>query len=333
MKTKLPNYSLFKFNKNKKKSTNYSLLKQKEIFNPKDKKHFSLEERENIVIIGQSTNLTLIEFCQKERITIHQFNLWSNEFLSRKKEDLLIDEITTTELPSDDKHRIVLEGHNGEYSVAEICRKENITQDKFLKWSDEFLQIRNKRFARELTNDHHTSKIKKEIEKVSGIEAFMYFESFIDVTSKNTYVFDNPEKCSKSEKLHDVKNLVCLSKINDIRYINKHLELINSKLPMEGVFIGCLETLTARRFKKKINKFPLFDEFYFGAEFFFQRIVPKLSFTKKHYFDFTKGNDRLLSKAEGLGRLVSCGFKIMDYKSINGLIYFIVKKIDTPKFD
>ena len=40
-----------------------------------------------------------------------------------------------------------------------------------------------------------------------------------------------------------------------------------------------------------------------------------------------------MSKAEGLGRLVSCGFKIMDFKTIDGLLYFVVKKVSEPKFD
>jgi lipopolysaccharide/colanic/teichoic acid biosynthesis glycosyltransferase len=80
-------------------------------------------------------------------------------------------------------------------------------------------------------------------------------------------------------------------------------------------------------------KIPVVSKFYFGVEFLFKRIIPKLSLTKKYYFDITKGNDQLLSKAEGLGRLVSCGFKIMDFKSINGLIYFVVRKEKDPSYD
>ena len=53
----------------------------------------------------------------------------------------------------------------------------------------------------------------------------------------------------------------------------------------------------------------------------------------KIYFITTKGKNRLLSKAESLGRLVSCGFDILDYKVINGLHYFAVKKIKEPAFD
>jgi len=72
---------------------------------------------------------------------------------------------------------------------------------------------------------------------------------------------------------------------------------------------------------------------YFTLEFLLKRVFPKLDITKRHYFNITKGKGRLMSKAEGLGRLVSCGFKVMDYKNINGLTYFVVKKVNEPQYD
>ena len=54
---------------------------------------------------------------------------------------------------------------------------------------------------------------------------------------------------------------------------------------------------------------------------------------KKIYFQITKGKNRLLSKAEALGRLVSCGFDILDYRSIDGIHYFIAKKVKEPAYD
>jgi lipopolysaccharide/colanic/teichoic acid biosynthesis glycosyltransferase len=40
-----------------------------------------------------------------------------------------------------------------------------------------------------------------------------------------------------------------------------------------------------------------------------------------------------LSKAESLGRLVSCGYDILDYKIIDGIHYFAAKKVKEPAFD
>ena len=65
---------------------------------------------------------------------------------------------------------------------------------------------------------------------------------------------------------------------------------------------------------------------YFLFEFTFLRVFPKIWGAKKIYFIVTRGRNRLLSKAEALGRVVSCGFEIIDYEYINGLIYVITKK-------
>ena len=271
--------------------------------------------------------------CKREDITPAIFHQWTQDFLrntSKNKIDVIPIKKSFSE---DDRYRIILEGNNGTCSIAEICKKDNITHDEFLQWSDEFLQIRKKRQKRENAYDRHTTKVKELIENLVGKEILEYFESLIDVTSKETIVIRDHHKCSKDKTLKNKTNLVCLSKINDIRNINKHFELVNSKLPQGGVFIGCLETLTARRVRINKNGIPILNDLYLGSEFLFKRVFPKLDITKRHYFNITKGKGRLMSKAEGLGRLVSCGFRIMDYKNINGLTYFIVKKDMEPLYD
>ena len=40
---------------------------------------------------------------------------------------------------AEDKIRIVIDGLRGEMSVAELCRKEGISQSLYYKWSKEFL--------------------------------------------------------------------------------------------------------------------------------------------------------------------------------------------------
>lgn len=333
MKTKLlKNYYL----KNYRSGTTEKIIKNSMV---KDEvsvdkiKYFSSEDKTRIVVEGQSGAITIHDICLREGITPIVFSQWSKDFLEITSENRIDLQPVKKSLSDDDRYRIVLEGNNGTYSIAEICKKENISHDKFLQWSDEFLQITKRRLDREKVKDFHTIKIKELIENLVGEDILAYFESFIDVTSKETMVIRDHHKCSNDKTLKNKSNLVCLSKINDIRNINKHFELINSKLPQGGVFIGCLETLTARRERINKNGIPVLNDLYMGSEFLFKRVLPKLDITKKQYFDLTKGKGRLISKAEGLGRLVSCGFKIMDYKNINGLTYFIVKKDREPTFD
>ena len=222
---------------------------------------------------------------------------------------------------------------SGVISIAEICRRENITQDTFLNWCQTFLELRKNKVQSYKINDPVYKKNKQLISIATNSKSsFNYLENYIDLSSERTQVVLEFNSI-QSDEVNDIDNIVSLQKVNDIRFINKYFENINSKLNKDGVFIGVLETFQARRNRKKINNIPVINNLYFTFEFLFKRILPKISITKKYYFDITKGNDRLLSKAEVLGRLVSCGFRIMDYKTIDGLLYFVVKKVKEPSFD
>jgi transposase len=54
---------------------------------------------------------------------------------------------TRKKYSAEDKIRIVIEGLRGELSVAELCRKEGISQSLYYKWSKEFLQAGKLRLA------------------------------------------------------------------------------------------------------------------------------------------------------------------------------------------
>ena len=295
-------------------------------------KEFTSKEKARIVIAGQSGNSSIGEICIKEGISPETFYKWSQDFLNTNTQINYIKSSSFKELSDDEKFRIVIEGKNGETSVAEICKRENITQDIFLEWSKKFLEFRKNELLTEEERKSNFVKNKLLFSKISNLETFQYFENFIDFINQKPLILTKSDSI-KLDKINKVDSIICLQKINDIRFINKFFEKINSKLLNEGLFIGCLETFSAGKDRRIINRVPILRDIFFSGEFLFKRIIPKLSFTKKYYFDFTKGSDRLLSKAEGLGRLVSSGFKIIDYKTINGLLYFIVKKEKEPLFD
>ena len=72
---------------------------------------------------------------------------------------------------------------------------------------------------------------------------------------------------------------------------------------------------------------------YYTLDFIVKRVFPKLKLTQKLYFFLTRGNNRVISKAETLGRLYSCGFELKKEEVINGQMYFVVRKIGKPAFD
>lgn len=54
----------------------------------------------------------------------------------------------------------MLEGLRGEYSIAELCRKEGIAQSLNYKWSKEFLEAGKKRLAGDTERQATTGEIK-----------------------------------------------------------------------------------------------------------------------------------------------------------------------------
>ena len=46
-----------------------------------------------------------------------------------------------------EKIRIVLDGLRGEYSIAELCRREGIAESLYYSWSKEFLEAGKRRLA------------------------------------------------------------------------------------------------------------------------------------------------------------------------------------------
>lgn len=78
---------------------------------------------------------------------------------------------------------------------------------------------------------------------------------------------------------------------------------------------------------------PVINRLVYMFDFIFKRIAPKMPLTKKIYFWITGGSNRVLSKAETLGRLYSCGFEVVDEKLICQMQWFVVRKKKEPAFD
>jgi transposase len=54
---------------------------------------------------------------------------------------------TRKKYSAEDKIRVVIEGLRGELNVAELCRKEGISQSLYYKWSKEFLEAGKERLV------------------------------------------------------------------------------------------------------------------------------------------------------------------------------------------
>lgn len=175
--------------------------------------------------------------------------------------------------------------------------------------------------------------MKQHIINKCGENAFAFIESYIKLEGKETHVVSTTNEFNITNYPENVRGIVNLSKVNNIRYINKFFEKVNEKLPLDGVFICCFETYQARKERHRLGRIPVMKNAWFAIEFIVLRMFPKMWGFKKIYFLLTRGRNRLLSKAEVLGRLVSCGFDILAYDAFSGLTYVVVKKIKQPEYN
>lgn len=60
----------------------------------------------------------------------------------------------------EEKIRIVLEGLRGEYSIAELCRREGIAEGLYYSWSKEFLEAGKRRLAGDTAREATSSEVK-----------------------------------------------------------------------------------------------------------------------------------------------------------------------------
>lgn len=125
--------------------------------------------------------------------------------------------------------------------------------------------------------------------------------------------------------------MVNLHKINDMRFLNQYFLLAHEKLEPQGYLVGKAHTLETHRshFLKSFDH-QYIGQILYGMDFVWNRICPKLPFVKKLYFALSGGRNRLLSRAEILGRLFYCGFRPLATEVISDRFYFIARKAMTP---
>ena len=62
---------------------------------------------------------------------------------------------------AEDRIRIVLDGLRGEYSIAELCRREGIAESLYFSWSKEFLEAGKRRLAGDTARAATTDEVKE----------------------------------------------------------------------------------------------------------------------------------------------------------------------------
>lgn len=167
-----------------------------------------------------------------------------------------------------------------------------------------------------------------------GEEALLYISQYMDTESGKTLILHTTNRFNiLSQPGGAFQKIVNLHRLNDVRYVNKLLEAINSRLPEQGLMAVCAETKNQRKDRILAKYPPLLNYGYYAFDFLVKRVLPKVPVGKKFYFFLTRGQNRVMSRAEILGRICSCGFRIVEEQKINGKLYVIARKVGQPAFN
>lgn len=87
---------------------------------------------------------------------------------------------------AEEKIRIVLEGLRGEYSIAELCRREGIAESQYYSWSKEFLEAGKRRLAGDTARDATSGEVKDLRSEMTALK-----EAVADLTLENRLLKKN----------------------------------------------------------------------------------------------------------------------------------------------
>ena len=151
------------------------------------------------------------------------------------------------------------------------------------------------------------------------------FKNIIFSTENKSYV-DNVD-------FSNVRAIINFKRLNNIREINQHFISVNKLLPDAGIYIGRCESYYERRYRF-YNRFGRkIGRMLWLVDFVVNRVIPKLRPFDKIYKLLLRNKAHVVSKAEILGRLVYNGFEVIEFRTIDGLLYFVVMKTRGPAID
>ena len=166
------------------------------------------------------------------------------------------------------------------------------------------------------------------IKEYCGEKVYRFISRHIDFHLKSNLIsFSSNYFDIKSKPDNKYSCIAIFNSLNNIRGINKLFSIVNQKLPLNGTFICSFEQRSTRKMNI-YKKYPLIlNSFIYFLDYLTKRVIPKLMVLSKIYYNLTQGRNRVLSKTEVLGRLVYCGYDIVEVKKFNGITYVIARKI------
>lgn len=174
-------------------------------------------------------------------------------------------------------------------------------------------------------------EVKSKLSDLVDEEVYSFIDRNVDVDD-NTVVLDTDSIFSVDIIKGRVDSILNFRRLNNIKWLNKYLEAVNSKLNKGGLLFGCVETYSLRRQRilKKYN--PMISYPFYFLDFVFKRVFPRLKLTRLFYKQLTHSENRALSRVEVFGRLYASGFELVSEQKIKNILFFVFRKKTSPKY-
>jgi hypothetical protein len=176
----------------------------------------------------------------------------------------------------------------------------------------------------------HDNKAAFEILSTEGREDFINYihsqsldndPNLVFLSSQHYYYYD-------AEEMKEVKTVINLKEINQIKQIKSFLHSIFRVLPRKSNFIGCFVD------NEKINGYELrndqsFDQKKNSLNAIENGIVSRIPFLNMVFSIMDSRTNKYMSRRSVTLLLESHGFKVLNMSEINGLTYFHAQKVRT----
>jgi lipopolysaccharide/colanic/teichoic acid biosynthesis glycosyltransferase len=184
-------------------------------------------------------------------------------------------------------------------------------------------------YIRELLSQND---LERAIEEESDAKVLQYISEHLDLKSyyKSIILTTSSSSFVDEVDFNNIRAIINLRKVNNIQHPNKLFRAVNTLLPDAGIYIGRLETYAERKetIYSQLGRF--LGRIFWVFDFVLHRVIPRIPYLEDIYYYVTNGEFHAISNAEVMGRLVYCGFEIIDMRSINGLSYFVAMKTKEP---
>ena len=106
---------------------------------------------------------------------------------------------------TEEKIRVVIEGIRGEYTIAELCRKEGITDSTYYKWTKDFMEAGKKRLSGDTLREANTTEVNELKQESLIVSKATSFDGNYPSKDLNFLYYSEQELKEKIKKLEQEK--------------------------------------------------------------------------------------------------------------------------------